>query len=146
VVCIIKKGIDVLPEDKKIFFREMVSGAKNDKEKIRIIYEYLQKNFRYVSIQLASGDLNLFLLHSLKSKKYGDCKGLSNFMQAALDGVGIKSYQALINRQSNGLPVDPDFPHNRFNHVILFVPLKEDSLWLECTSSSLDFGSLDVST
>ena len=67
-------------------------------------------------------------------------------MQAALEGVGIKSYQALINRQPNGLPADPDFPHNLFNHVILFVPLKEDSVWLECTSNSLDFGSLDIST
>ena len=142
----LKKGIDVLPEDKKIFFREMVSGAKNDKEKARIIYEYLQKNFRYVSIQLGIGGFKPFPATFTESKKYGDCKGLSNFMQAALDGVGIKSYQALINRQSNGLPVDPDFPHNRFNHVILLVPLKEDSVWLECTSNSLDFGSLDVST
>jgi hypothetical protein len=142
----LKKGIDVLPEDKKLFFREMVSSAKNDKEKIKIIYEYLQKNFRYVSIQLGIGGFKPFPATFTESKKYGDCKGLSNFMQAALDGVGIKSYQALINRQSNGLPVDPDFPHNRFNHVILFVPLKEDSVWLECTSSSLDFGSLDVST
>jgi hypothetical protein len=124
----------------------MVSSAKNDREKIRIIYEYLQKNFRYVSIQLGIGGFKPFPATFTESKKYGDCKGLSNFMQAALDGVGIKSYQALINRQSNGLPVDPDFPHNRFNHVILFVPLKEDSVWLECTSSSLDFGSLDVST
>jgi hypothetical protein len=142
----LKKGIDVLPEDKKIFFRDMVSSAKNDKEKIRIIYEYLQKNFRYVSIQLGIGGFKPFPAAFTESKKYGDCKGLSNFMQAALDGVGIKSYQALINRQSNGLPVDPDFPHNNFNHVILLVPLKEDSVWLECTSSSLDFGSLDVST
>jgi hypothetical protein len=142
----LKKGIDVLPEDKKVFFRDMVSSAKNDKEKIRIIYEYLQKNFRYVSIQLGIGGFKPFPATFTESKKYGDCKGLSNFMQAALDGVGIKSYQALINRQSNGLPVDPDFPHNRFNHVILLVPLKEDSVWLECTSSSLDFGSLDIST
>src|SRR4030095_10428448 len=142
----LKKGIDVLPEDKKIFFREMVSGAKNDREKAKIIYEYLQKNFRYVSIQLGIGGFKPFPATFTESKKYGDCKGLSNFMQAALDGVGIKSYQALINRQSNGLPVDPDFPYNRFNHVILLVPLKEDSVWLECTSSSLDFGSLDVST
>ena len=142
----LKKGIDVLPEDKRIFFRDMVKDAKNDKEKIRIIYEYLQKNFRYVSIQLGIGGFKPFPASFTESKKYGDCKGLSNFMQAALEGVGIKSYQALINRQSNGLPVDPDFPHNRFNHVILLVPLKEDSVWLECTSSSLDFGSLDVST
>jgi len=142
----LKKGIDVLPEDKKIFFREMVSGAKNDREKAKIIYEYLQKNFRYVSIQLGIGGFKPFPATFTESKKYGDCKGLSNFMQAALDGAGIKSYQALINRQSNGLPVDPDFPYNRFNHVILLVPLKEDSVWLECTSSSLDFGSLDVGT
>lgn len=142
----LKKGIDVLPEDKKIFFREMVSSAKSDKEKIKIIYEYLQKNFRYVSIQLGIGGFKPFPAVFTESKKYGDCKGLSNFMQAALDGVGIKSYQALINRQPNGLPVDPEFPHNAFNHVILYVPLKEDSIWLECTSNSLDFGSLDIST
>lgn len=142
----LKKGIDVLPEDKRIFFREMVSGAKNDKEKIRIIYEYMQKNFRYVSIQLGIGGYKPFPAVFTENKKYGDCKGLSNFMQAALDGVGIKSYQALINRQSNGLPVDPDFPHNGFNHVILFVPLKQDSVWLECTSNTLEFGSLDIST
>lgn len=142
----LKKGIDVLPEDKKIFFREMVSNTKNDAEKIRIIYEYLQKNFRYVSIQLGIGGFKPFPATFTESKRYGDCKGLSNFMQAALDGIGIKSYQALINRQPNGLPVDPDFPHNAFNHVILYVPLKEDSIWLECTSNSLDFGSLDIST
>lgn len=142
----LKKGIDVLPEDKKTFFREMVHTAKDDKEKIRIIYEYLQKNFRYVSIQLGIGGFKPFPATFTENKKYGDCKGLSNFMQAALDGVGIKSYQALINRQSNGLPVDPEFPHNNFNHVILFVPLKQDSVWLECTSNTLDFGSLDIST
>jgi len=142
----LKKGIDVLPEDKKIFFRKMVGDAKNDKEKIRIIYDYLQKNFRYVSIQLGIGGFKPFPAVFTESKKYGDCKGLSNFMQAALEGIGIKSYQALINRQPNGLPVDSEFPHNAFNHVILYVPLKEDSVWLECTSNSLDFGSLDIST
>ncbi len=142
----LKKGIDVLPDNKKIFFRDMVSSAKNDREKIRIIYEYLQKNFRYVSIQLGIGGFKPFPATFTENKKYGDCKGLSNFMQAALDGVGIKSYQALINRQPNGLPIDVDFPHNGFNHVILYVPLKDDSVWLECTSNSLDFGTLDIST
>jgi len=142
----LKKGIDVLPEDKKTFFRGMVSTAKTDKEKAKIIYDYLQKNFRYVSIQLGIGGYKPFPAAFTENKKYGDCKGLSNFMQAALDGIGIKSYQALINRQPNGLPVDPEFPHNAFNHVLLFVPLKDDTVWLECTSNSLDFGALDIST
>lgn len=142
----LKKGIDVLPEDKKAFFRNLTTGITDEHEKIRVIYEYMQKNFRYVSIQLGIGGYKPFPASFTESKKYGDCKGLSNFMQAALDGVGIKSYQALINRESNGLPVEKDFPHSAFNHVILLVPLKNDSVWLECTSNSLECGTLDITT
>jgi len=141
-----KKGIDVLSDDKKSFFKNMVNQAKDDREKMKIVYEYLQKNFRYVSIQLGIGGYKPFPANFTDSKKYGDCKGLSNFMQAALEAVGIKSYQALINRQANGLPLDTDFPRNGFNHVILFVPDKKDSIWLECTSNSLEFGHLDITT
>ncbi|WP_315822799.1 hypothetical protein [Paraflavitalea speifideaquila] len=35
--------------------KDLVKDAKDDREKARIIYDYLQKNFRYVSIQLGIG-------------------------------------------------------------------------------------------
>src|SRR5258705_5384834 len=56
----LKKGIDVLPEDKKQFFQEMVKNTNDDHDKTRIIYDYLQKNFRYVSIQLGIGGYKPF--------------------------------------------------------------------------------------
>jgi hypothetical protein len=142
----LKKGIDVLPDNKKALFRQMTANAATEREKVKTLYEYLQKNFRYVSIQLGIGGYKPFPATFTDDKKYGDCKGLSNYMQAALDAIGIKSYQALINRESNGVPVDPAFPCNQFNHVILMVPDKKDTIWLECTSKTLDFGMLDIST
>ena len=139
-------GLDVLPEDRKAFFTNLVRDAKDDREKIRMIYEYLQKNFRYVSIQLGIGGLKPFSAKFTDEKKYGDCKGLSNYMKAALNSVGIQSNIAIINAGYNSMPVDPGFPQQGFNHVILCVPQKKDSIWLECTSSTIDFAELSTFT
>lgn len=140
------KGLDELPEARKQFFRDLVKDAKTDVEKTKLIYQYLQKNFRYVSIQLGIGGFKPFSAAFTESKKYGDCKALSNYTMAALKAVGVKSHCALINSQYNGLPVDPAFPNDNFNHVILCVPQPKDTIWLECTSSTAEFGVLGSST
>ncbi len=129
-----KGSIDLSPEAKS-FFNTMVKDAKTDKEKIDILYHYLQKNCRYVSIQLGIGGYKPFDASFVDAKKYGDCKALTNYMEAMLDAVGITSYPALINAEYDKKPVDPGFPHNSFNHVILCVPTKTDTTWLECTST-----------
>jgi hypothetical protein len=140
------KGLDALPADRQQFFANLVKEAPNDREKMRRIYDYLQHNFRYVSIQLGIGGFQPFSAEFTDQKKYGDCKALSNFMKAALKSVGIKSYVAIINAEYNQEPVDPDFPANKFNHVILCVPGQRDSTWLECTSSTTEFGELGTFT
>lgn len=139
-------GLDALDESRKSFFRNLVKDARSDREKAAILYNYLQKNFRYVSIQLRIGGWKPFPANFTDEKKYGDCKGLSNFMLAALKAVGVKSYAAIINRGYNLASADPEFPLNRFNHVILCVPNATDTIWLECTSNTLDFAQLDPST
>jgi len=140
------KGLEELPEDRKAFFKDLVKNAGSDREKIKIVYEYLQKNFRYVSIQLGIGGYKPFPAAFTDQKKYGDCKGLSFYTHAVLNALGIKSYVALINRQYDDEPVDPAFPCNQFNHMILFVPSGKDSIWLECTGKTIDFAELDPST
>jgi hypothetical protein len=139
-------GLDILPADRQQFFSQLVKDATDKKEKIRLIYQYMQKNFRYVSIQLGIGGLRPFSADFTDKKKYGDCKALSNYMKAALKSVGIKSYVAIINAEYDQEPVDADFPSNNFNHVILCVPEQKDSIWLECTSSTAEFGELGTFT
>ncbi|MEP7142497.1 MAG: DUF3857 domain-containing protein [Ferruginibacter sp.] len=136
------KSANNLSEERKQFFQALVKKETNDREKTRVIYNYLQANCRYVLISLGIGGFKPFEADFVDKKKYGDCKALSNYTQACLSAIGIKSYQALINASYNKEPVDPSFPYSGFNHVILCVPLKTDSIWLECTSNTTEFGVL----
>ena len=131
-----------LPEDKKQFYRDMVKEAKTDKEKAAILYNYMQNNMRYVSIQLGIGGLRPFPASFVDDKKYGDCKALSNYLKSALDAVDVKSNIVIIQGSTNPRNVWEDFPANYFNHAILCIPQPKDTIWLECTSTSLPFAEL----
>ncbi len=136
------KGTVDLSDETKTKLKKMVEDAANDQEKIKIIYTYLQKNFRYVSIQLGIGGYKPFAASFVDKKKYGDCKALSNYTHACLNAIDIESYPAIINAEYNSESVDPGFPENGFNHVILCIPGPRDTTWLECTSNTTDVGIL----
>lgn len=131
-----------LSEKGKAVIQQVTKEANTDIEKAQLIYTYLQKNMRYVSIQLGIGGLQPFPADFVQEKKYGDCKALSNYMQAALNVVGIKSHYAIINSGANAVPAIEDFPSDPFDHIILCIPQAKDSIWLECTSQTIDFGEL----
>jgi hypothetical protein len=122
--------------------KKMTADITTDREKVRFLYEYMQRNVRYVSIQLGIGGWKPFPATFVDQKKYGDCKALSNYMYALLKAVNIPSYYTIINAGANEQPADPSFPNDPFNHIILCVPLKSDTTWLECTSSTQPFGKL----
>ncbi|MGB1217291.1 MAG: DUF3857 domain-containing protein, partial [Saprospiraceae bacterium] len=123
--------------------KEMTVSASSDKEKIDIIYNYLQKNTRYVSVQLGIGGFKSFPASYVEKNKYGDCKALSYFTKSMLDEVGIDAIPAIIQRSSTPFEVEDDFVYDRFNHILLYVP-SEDT-WLECTSSDFPVGYIGQS-
>jgi len=122
--------------------RRMTDTIKTDKAKAAFLYNYMQKSMRYVSVQLGIGGLKPFPATFVDQQKYGDCKALSNYMFALLKAVHIPSNYAVINAEANKEPADFSFPYNGFNHVILCIPFKGDTTWLECTSSINKFGKL----
>ena len=122
--------------------RKLVAGAGSDSEKICILYKNLQNNFRYVSIQLGIGGFKPFPADFVHEKKYGDCKGLSNYMEACLDAIHIKGYSAWVKSGDECTFFEPEFAHDGFDHQILVVPQGKDTIWLECTSNYNEFGHL----
>jgi len=134
----LNEGRDKLPEDIIQKMATILKGVTDEKEKVKLLYNFLQQNTRYISIQLGIGGLQPFEASFVAKKGYGDCKALSNYMYSLLKSAGIKSYYTLVRggRDVDDKYVMEDFPSDQFNHIILCVPLTKDTMWLECTSQS----------
>jgi hypothetical protein len=131
-----------LPEGARQEIQALVRPGQTDREKVKILYEYMQSRTRYVSIQLGIGGWQPFEASYVHARGYGDCKALTNYMDALLLAVGIRAYPVLINSGSNRISMITEFPSHQFDHVILCVPQPKDTIWLECTNQSGPFGRL----
>ena len=133
----LNKGRDILPEPIEKEVQKLISGVTDKKEKMNILYRYLQQNTRYISIQLGVGGWQPFDAAYVAKNGYGDCKALTNYMQSLLKSAGIPSYYTVVYAGTSGYAQNrfvEDLPSNQFNHVVLCVPGEKDSTWLECTS------------
>ena len=129
-----------LPANIKTKVKELTDGETSTLKKIEKLYDFLQANTRYISIQLGIGGWQTREAKEVGTKGYGDCKALSNYMVALLKEAGINSYVALIHAGDDAPEIIEDFPHNQFNHVIACVPVSNDTVWLECTSQFESLG------
>jgi hypothetical protein len=135
-----------LSEETQNTLKNIVKNAKDEYEKIKLIYEYLQNKTRYVSIQAGIGGWQPFDAATVDRLSYGDCKALTNYMKSMLDVICIKSYYTLVYAGKNVSGLINEFPSNQFNHVLLCVPINNDTIWLECTDQDIPFGYLGTFT
>ena len=142
----LNEGRGELPLETINELKNLVVNLDDDRDKIRVVYEYLQSNTRYVSIQLGIGGLQPFEATVVDDLGYGDCKALSNYTLSLLDAVGVKSFYTKVDAGSDPRPLDPDFTIPSFNHIILCVPNKGDTIWLETTSQTNPFGYMGTFT
>jgi hypothetical protein len=120
--------------------KALTAGIESDREKVKAIYQFMQQKTRYVCISLGIGGFQPMLASDVDKYSYGDCKALSNYTRTLLSVVGIQSYYTEIGADERQIRY-PDFASaDQTNHVILTVPLKGDTIWLECTNPFNPFG------
>lgn len=122
--------------------QNLTADATDVLEKARIIYNYVQENTRYVSVQLGIGGWEPMTAAEVDHLKYGDCKALTNYTKALLESQNIPSYYTIVYGGRDLVDIDEDFPSMEGNHVILNVPLEDENIWLECTSQTVPFNYL----
>ena len=138
----LNEGRDILPESTVQKLNELVKGSADDREKVRRVYKYFQSRTRYVSVQVGIGGLQPFAASVVDNVGYGDCKALSNYARSLLEAVGINSCYTVVKSGDNFKSILVDFPSLQFDHVILMVPMENDTIWLECTNQLMPFNFL----
>ena len=135
-------GKNLIPEGTKAKLNKLTAGAKTDREKAEIVYNYVQENTRYISVQLGIGGWEPMLAIDVDRLGYGDCKALTNYTKALLETQGIESNYAVVYAGPEGRDISKDFASMQGNHVILNVPYEDEDIWLECTSQTTPFNYL----
>lgn len=140
-VSILNQGRDELSNPEAIQnIQEIMKNTTDQQELIRSVYEYMQSRTRYVNVKLGIGGYQPFKADLVHEVGYGDCKALTIYTKALLSIAGIPSYYTLVRAGSSEPDIMVDFPSPQFNHVILCVPLQNDTVWLECTNQHIPFG------
>jgi hypothetical protein len=142
----LNEGRDVLPAQTKEKVKQLTANLPTIEAKAKALYEYLQSRTRYVSIQIGIGGFQPFEARVVDEVGYGDCKALSNYMVALLKAAGVEGYYCTVMAGKNAGQVLEDFPSDQSNHIIVAVPNKADTVWLECTSQTNPFGYLGTFT
>lgn len=140
----LNEGLDVLPQSEKTIVANLIQGKTDKIEIVRALYHYMQDHTRYISVMIGIGALQAFPAEYVCRNKYGDCKALTNYLKALLKEAGIDSYYTIVESDEYPDKFYADFPSHQFNHVILMVPLDNDTIWLENTNSLLPMDYVNV--
>ena len=136
-------GMDELSPSTVSEIQNVVSAVENPLEKAKLVYNYVQENTRYISVQVGIGGLQPISAIDVDRVKYGDCKGLSNYTKALLKAVGVESYYVHVEAGPEKIDFEADVASlAQGNHVILAIPYEEKYYWVDCTSQVHPFGFL----
>jgi tetratricopeptide (TPR) repeat protein len=116
---------------------ELTRGLNSDVEKTEALYDFVAKDFRYVSLSLGLARYQPQAAGDVLRNQYGDCKDKNTLLAALLEAEGLHSSTVLIN---SARKLDPDVPApSQFNHVITKLPLGKEDLWMDTTTEVAPF-------
>jgi len=104
----------------------LTASSSTNLAKMRALAQFVQKEIRYVAIQLGIGGWQPHPAAEIFVHHYGDCKDKATLMSAMLKEIGVESYYLSVNT-TRGI-ITPETPATRwFDHEILAVRLPEDA-------------------
>jgi hypothetical protein len=103
----------------------LTASAPAQLDKMKALALFVQRDIRYVAIELGIGGFQPHPAADVFTHRYGDCKDKATLMRSMLNEIGVDSYYVIINARRGS--VTPETPaYNGFNHAIIAVKLAED--------------------
>ncbi len=101
----------------------LTASASTPIEKMRALAQFVQRDIRYVAIELGIGGYQPHPAQEIFTHRYGDCKDKATLLSSMLSQIGVESYYVVINSERGS--VTPEMPANvgGFDHVVLAIKL-----------------------
>src|SRR5579872_3448330 len=117
--------------------QELTHGLNSNIAKTEALYDFVAKNFRYVSLSLGVGRYQPHAASDVLHDQYGDCKDKHTLLASLLQAEGLHAWSVLINSSRK---LDPDVPSpSQFDHVITMLPLDGKEVWMDATAEVAPF-------
>jgi tetratricopeptide (TPR) repeat protein len=122
---------------------ELTKGMDTDLGKTEALYDFVAKNFRYVSLSLGLARYQPQAAGDVLHNQYGDCKDKNTLLAALLEAEGLHSSTVLIHTLRK---LDPEVPSpSQFNHAITMLTLGKEEIWMDTTTEVAPFRLLSYS-
>ncbi len=126
---------------RQIFPDEGEMKALNEFQRARLIYNFIEENIRYSSVDFRQGAYLPQTASKTLATRLGDCKDLSNLFMKLCEMAGLQAQMVLTATRDNG-EMDMMLPSLNFNHCISKVMLDGKTYFIELTDNQLPFASL----
>ena len=122
---------------------ELLNGKENlsDKEKVKILYEYIIKNITYSSVPFRQSAFIPQKARDVLVTKIGDCKDMATLFVTMLKAINIKADYVLVNTRNEGANTNA-LPGIYFNHVIARVNIDGKPMLFDLTARDYPFETL----
>jgi hypothetical protein len=122
---------------------ELLKGKENlpEKDKIKIIYEYIIKNITYSSVPFRQSAFIPQKARDVLVTKIGDCKDMATLFVTMLKVINIKAEYVLVNTRNEGANTNA-LPGIYFNHVIARVNIEGKPMLFDLTARDYPFETL----
>jgi hypothetical protein len=116
--------MDASPEIKQEV-STLTASAPTPLAKMRALADFMQRNIRYVAIELGMGGWQPHPAAQVYDHRYGDCKDKATLMRSMLREIGVESFYVDVNvHRGSVTPATPAYEF-AFNHVIIAIKLPE---------------------
>ncbi|RYZ50253.1 MAG: DUF3857 domain-containing protein, partial [Sphingobacteriales bacterium] len=118
----------------------LIAGADTEKEKAQRIYQWVQKNLKYVAFEDGLGGFIPRDASLVCNRKYGDCKDMASVLVAMCGEAGIKAYYTWIGTRHKPYRYDETPLPVADNHMICTINIGDEWIFLDGTDARIPFG------
>lgn len=135
------KGINYTTDsslNKKV--AELTKYAYSDRDKAEKIYNWVQKNMHYISLDYGMEGLIPRPADTVFKRRYGDCKDMTSLITAMCKKAGVSAYFAVIGSNSKPYTHEQFQSEYLYDHMIGAMKVNGDWVFLDGTTDNMPFG------